>query len=280
MRIRRVITILALALPFLESANARAGNPHLTCASGVRANGWTATLVHLMLFVPDGAEADTIAREALAQEGAGPVASSGPSPFFVLSGHRWPQFFNGSRNDDLVTDLYNPDGQNFAGRADDAVVAAGQTWSDVPTATFALGLGGETATGSGFDRLNIITWPAVWQHSSSALAVTTTTFERTTGFILDADVDFNRSSPFLLNPQPGDGTFDFQRVILHEDGHVAGLDHSLDPNAVMFADLGPGPQSHSLAQDDVDAISTLYPLSVRPFRIAPPVASGPSPVKR
>jgi hypothetical protein len=65
--------------------------------------------------------------------------------------------------------------------------------------------------------------------------------------------------------------------MLHEDGHVAGLAHSPDPNAVMFADLPPGPFSHSLTQDDIDAISTLYPIDFTPIPKPHPQPSGPAP---
>ena len=222
-------------------------------------NGPTATLVHLTLVVPDGADAGQIGRDALAQAGALPLSSTGPSPLFVLSGHRWPQFFDGNPRPAPVTDLYNPAGQTFTGGADAAVAAAGQTWTDVPTATFALGFAGGTSAGKGFDSLNVVSWPSPWPNSVSAVAVTTTTFNVVTGFIFDADVELNRNSVMSLDPPASGDVYDFQRVLLHEFGHLAGLDHSLAPGAVMYAFGAPGPQSHTLAQDDINALSTLYP---------------------
>jgi hypothetical protein len=47
-------------------------------------------------------------------------------------------------------------------------------------------------------------------------------------------------------------------VIAHEIGHILGLGHSSDHNALMYYDGSKRTQA-SLAQDDVDAISYLYP---------------------
>jgi hypothetical protein len=50
---------------------------------------------------------------------------------------------------------------------------------------------------------------------------------------------------------------DTETVWLHEFGHALGLDHSKDPDAVMYAYYD-APQ-RELAQDDVDGITNLYP---------------------
>jgi hypothetical protein len=235
--------------------------PRLMCARGVKISGGYGVVVDITLAVQEGEDAGEIARDALARAGVRPISEKGPSGDFALTGIRWARFFDRDRKNNLVEQVYNPDGQNFPDAADAAANSAGQTWAGVPTATFADAVQGTTSDPTiGFDGVNKIAWPSVWVQSARALAVTLTTFDIATGFILDADVTFNRSFAFSLNPQPGDGTFDFQRVMLHEDGHVAGLDHSLDPNAVMFAALGPGPYSHALTQDDIDGISTIYPL--------------------
>ena len=244
------------------------GHPRLVCASGVKQSGGLGVRIDITLVVHDGDDVGQIARDALTRAGVRPISESGPSGEFALTGLRWARFFDRNHRNNLVSQIYNPIGQNFPEAADVAANAAGQTWADVTTATFADAVQGTTTNPTiGFDGVNSIDWPDIWTQSQNALAVTLTTFEVATGFILDADVEFNRSFPFSLNPQPGDGTFDFQRVMLHEDGHVAGLDHSLDPDAVMFASLGPGPYSHALAHDDINAISTLYPLDFTPLRI-------------
>jgi len=260
-----------------QGTSTRKGTPRLVCASGVKQIGGLGVRVDITLEVPEGENAGEIVRDSLVREGVHPISEDGPSGDFALTGTRWARFFDRKRNNDLVGQIYNPDGQTFPGAAEIVANAAAQTWVDVPTATFALAVAGTTSAHVGFDGINVIEWPAVWTSSPFALAITITEFELTTGFILDADVEINRSFPFSLNPQPGDGTFDFQRVMLHEDGHVAGLAHSLDPDAVMWPDLLPGPISHALDQDDIDAISTLYPLDFTPLPNPHPQPSGPAP---
>ena len=52
------------------------------------------------------------------------------------------------------------------------------------------------------------------------------------------------------------GAFDLQSVFLHENGHVAGLGHSTDTNAVMY----PSYQTArcALGADDRAGIAALY----------------------
>lgn len=57
------------------------------------------------------------------------------------------------------------------------------------------------------------------------------------------------------------GTFDLETVALHEIGHLLGLAHSADPNAIMYPTYT-GVQ-RTLNQDDVDGIRRLYPYLCR-----------------
>ncbi|KAK4419597.1 Metalloendoproteinase 5-MMP [Sesamum alatum] len=56
----------------------------------------------------------------------------------------------------------------------------------------------------------------------------------------------------------GKGGFDLQTVALHELGHILGLGHSQDPNALMFAYIGLG-ERKDLCPDDIQGIQSLYP---------------------
>ncbi len=114
-----------------------------------------------------------------------------------------------------------------------------------------------------------------WDHDSSIIATTTTTSDKNTGELLDADVEFNDATA-------GDGTkytfttvdsppcsddnqtdcvdIDVQNTATHEEGHTIGLGHSLDPTATMYATAPEGETSKRvLGQDDIDAICTIYP---------------------
>src|SRR5262249_27425484 len=100
-----------------------------------------------------------------------------------------------------------------------------------------------------------------WIDGPNTLAVTTTTFQLDTGFILDSDVILNRNVPWFANPADLTPTaFDVRFVLLHENGHVAGLGHSTNPAAVMFPATTSGIVGHGLTDIDIAAISRLYPL--------------------
>ena len=79
---------------------------------------------------------------------------------------------------------------------------------------------------------------ACWEHGGGTIGLTTTTFSFRTGYILDADIEFNAAEDgrgfffTTLDSPPCDGTHstdcvgtDIQNTATHELGHVMGLDH-------------------------------------------------------
>jgi hypothetical protein len=56
--------------------------------------------------------------------------------------------------------------------------------------------------------------------------------------------------------EAGANVFDTQTVALHEIGHLLGLSHSTDPNAIMFAFYSG--ERRALGQDDINGIRALY----------------------
>ncbi|QRK07950.1 hypothetical protein JQX13_49685 [Archangium violaceum] len=79
---------------------------------------------------------------------------------------------------------------------------------------------------------------ACWEHGVGTIGLTTTTFIFRTGYILDADIEFNASregkgitfttvdSPPCEGEQTSNCVFtDIQNTATHEFGHVVGLDH-------------------------------------------------------
>lgn len=108
-----------------------------------------------------------------------------------------------------------------------------------------------------------------WLHTFGALAITTVTFDNTTGRLLDADIEVNDTSFDYTACDPGDAgcevAFDLQNTLTHELGHVLGLDHppSAEPGAAeatMFASAARGDtEKRDLAADDEAGLCTLYP---------------------
>jgi len=108
-----------------------------------------------------------------------------------------------------------------------------------------------------------------WDHGSSVIGVTTTTFFRQTGEILDADIEMNAAwfdftdvdgPPCAPGETSGCVSTDIQNTATHEIGHMLGLDHSPDRNATMFARAPRGEVSKRvLAEDDVQGLCTIYP---------------------
>ncbi len=110
-------------------------------------------------------------------------------------------------------------------------------------------------------------WP--YNDSSDSLALTTLTFNPTTGAILNGVIEINSHDHVFSATAPlaADG-FDLQSVLTHEAGHFLGLGHSpsspsLDgedtAEPVMVAAYSPGSTRTVLRGDDVAAICALYP---------------------
>ncbi|KZV56465.1 hypothetical protein F511_08363 [Dorcoceras hygrometricum] len=73
------------------------------------------------------------------------------------------------------------------------------------------------------------------------------------------ELHFDEDENWVTYKDPGPDEVDVQSVALHELGHILGLGHSYDKNAVMFAYFAYGMTKRYLAQDDIDGIRALYP---------------------
>ncbi|KAJ9135238.1 hypothetical protein P3X46_032446 [Hevea brasiliensis] len=70
-------------------------------------------------------------------------------------------------------------------------------------------------------------------------------------FHYDADKDWSNN--------PNMNQFDLESVAAHEIGHLLGLAHSQDSNAIMYSIIPIGTIKRKLTQDDIDGIHALYP---------------------
>ncbi|HTV18028.1 MAG TPA: matrixin family metalloprotease [Polyangiaceae bacterium] len=98
-----------------------------------------------------------------------------------------------------------------------------------------------------------------------------------TGELVDVDIELNsRDYDFSIDPDAiRAGARDLRVVVNHELGHLLGLSHSFDDNALMnfdYAGTNPVP-----TRDDARGICNTYPVSDAEFECsAPPIVGGGS----
>ncbi|CAJ0578532.1 unnamed protein product, partial [Mesorhabditis spiculigera] len=74
----------------------------------------------------------------------------------------------------------------------------------------------------------------------------------------DGRLHFDADEKWTLNSDDGVNLY---QTAVHEIGHLLGLEHSTDPRAAMFAAKRPYDPDFGLADDDVRAIRTLFPVN-------------------
>jgi hypothetical protein len=184
---------------------------------------------------------------------------------------------------DQVSYVIDPTVEQNVPGGSQAVSSAVNGWSGSaggPMLSSSVGPGGAQA---GLDGQNsIIFAPNGFAAAGGALAVTVTSYDNTTGEIVDADIVINGVHSFaVLSPsaQPGAGVapvstdgssgddgalggtpFDLVHVVSHEVGHSLGLaDERADNSALMYAYSTPGdPSPRAPSSDDVDGVDAIY----------------------
>lgn len=148
-----------------------------------------------------------------------------------------------------------------------AVQRAFQVWEDIPDCRLRFAMAGSTELGDAFDGTSVVTFrpavelptgfpgglfPVFWLgEEGGALTVEDCDLCVQPGamYVLDADGPL----PFAV--------FDFEGVLVHEIGHMIGLDHSGLGQTTMcaYASYGGARFNKALSPDDMLGASTLYP---------------------
>lgn len=93
----------------------------------------------------------------------------------------------------------------------------------------------------------------------NALAVTTLVYRRTSGEIIDADIDLNAVS-FYWTVLDADVVTDVQNTLTHEIGHLIGFAHAPEAESTMYASSPPGELvKRDLSADDIEGVCYVYP---------------------
>jgi len=237
-----VMAALLVAAAPAAAADREFGDRVVAGIGTAKVNGKDAT-VEVMVAVPAGASAKAAKARALRDQGAEPVANE-----YTFTGLVWDTA--------SMTQNYNPAGQPVDGLS--ALTPTHTAWSNVTGSTFRMSYGGTTSRCPSLvreckgaqvnDRLNDVGWARL---SGSTLGVTWST-----SGIDEADMAINSRYSWTLGCTAVAGSYNLQSVLLHENGHVAGLGHSADISAVMY----PYYQTArcALAADDRAGIAALY----------------------
>ena len=221
--------VLLAALP----ASAQAGG-HVASVTGEKHLNGKTLYVDVVVAVPPGQTARQATDEALSQQGARrakPPWAGGPKS--GGGGGSEQYFYTGLKWNSSVTQSYNPTGEPFA--AQTALTSTYSDWSNVSGSTYRIVSGGTTDRcpslvqeclgAQAGDHNNDVGWAAL---GGTTLGVTW--FTRS-----DPEADMALNTRFTWKNTCGGGSgYDVETVFLHENGHVAGLDHANRTDSVMY----------------------------------------------
>ncbi|MEA2144170.1 MAG: type secretion system secreted protein VgrG, partial [Solirubrobacteraceae bacterium] len=262
---RIVITLLAV---LTAPGVAAAATPGSLSGTGIRVVGGREAIVHVTLAAAHDPDAAITA--ALRSQGARPLSAAEAAAFQTI-GFRWP--------DARVAQSYNPAGEPVPGAAA-ALAAAQSTWSSVDGSDFRFTDAGVTSRCPSIwcadapDGHNDVGWTPLPCGPASCL-YGATLFEGHAdrrGFVVEeSDVVLSNDISGLGQTWHTDGSHpDVESLMLHEDGHVLGLNHVQDPSAVMYRALLE--VRRELSASELAGITWLYPDSGpgHPFHPAHP----------
>lgn len=117
------------------------------------------------------------------------------------------------------------------------------------------------------DGINVIAFLSKkWTDPREYVALTTLTYYSDNGEMYDADIAFNDyffdfSDCENISTVEAINKVDYRFTVLHEVGHLYGLDHSADPTALLYSSGSPYCDQTlptALSQDDIDGTCAIY----------------------
>ncbi len=122
-------------------------------------------------------------------------------------------------------------------------------WNHVPCLKFRLAL--NPASGN---QINLRIG-AMWSYETDALGMTIYRYDALSKIIDSARVELNHGNRNWRYA-------DYRNVLLHELGHVLGLEHSSDPDSVMWPYARLGDPEYTLSRDDIEGACSLNPVGI------------------
>ena len=247
-----LLVLLLVALPAAAEAGGRVAS-----ATGVKqANGKT-LYVDVVVAVPAGQSARQATDAALREQGAsrrakppwaGGHGGAGGGERYFYTGLVW--------SPPSVVQNYNHASEPFD--AETALRNTHADWSGVQDSSYRIAYGQDTTRCPSLvsecpgaqvsDRVNDVGWMPL---GATTLGVT---WSRSAG--PEADMALNTRFSWKNTCGPGGSGYDVETVFLHENGHVAGLDHANRTDSVMY----PSYQSPRCSLYDYDrrSLANLY----------------------
>jgi hypothetical protein len=217
---------------------------------------WDELDLKLLLLIEPGHDVEEeaeIAREGMLARfpGAIDLESGSVAAQHVETGYSWVAH--------SATWTYNPAGKPpDLGSGDQAIADAAATWNGAGGADWSFMRGPDSSAGASLcangtpDGETNVAW--VPSLPGSTLATTCTLFPRQ--LVKESDIALDASRDWTTDP--AEIVVDLQSVALHEFGHMLGLAHSADSNAVMFGTYSRRTNKRDLTTDDLAGLVTIY----------------------
>ena len=232
---RMLGSLFSLALLVVLPASAQADGQVASATGLTQVDGQT-VYVDVVVAVPRSQTARQATDQALAEQGASrsqkPPWAGGPGGGGGGGGEQY--FYTGLKWSAAVTQHYNSASQPLS--ANTALTNTHSDWSNLPDSTYDIAAGTDTTRCPSL--VQQCTGPQVTDGNNDVgwLSLGGTTLG-VTWFVTsarEADMALNTRFTWKQTCDSSGSGYDVETVFLHENGHVAGLDHANRTDSVMY----------------------------------------------